>query len=94
MFQIFTQVSGISFAYLGKPKDDGNDDDNVDDDDNGMKIEQPMRKTSDEYRLEIAMIESEKEKLMKEFEKYKIEIPKLADINNKLVVRLENAGGN
>ena len=28
-------------------------------------------------RLEIALLESEKEKLMKEFEKYKIEIPKL-----------------
>ena len=57
----------ISLPYLGKPKDDGNDDDN-DDDDKGMNIEQPMRKTSDEYRLEIALLESEKEKLMKEFQ--------------------------
>ena len=58
----------ISIPYLGKPKDDGNDDE-----DKGMNIEHP--KTSDEYRSEIAMLESEKDKLMKEFEKYKVEIP-------------------
>ena len=35
------------------------------------------------------MLESEKEKLMEEFGKYKVEIPELAKINSNLLVRLE-----
>jgi len=54
-----------------------------------MSNEHPTRKTSDDYRLEIALLKSDREKLMTEFEKYKIEIPELADINSNLVVRLE-----
>jgi len=54
-----------------------------------MNIEQPKRKTSDEYRLEMALLKSERDKLINEMEKYKIEIPKLEDINNELVNKLE-----
>ena len=49
----------ISLPYLGKPKvDDSFNESFGDDDDKEMNIEQPMRKTSDEYRLEIALLES------------------------------------
>jgi len=77
----------IHIPFSGKPEKDNNDDD--DDNDKGMNIEQPTRKTSDEYRLEMTLLESEKDKLMKEVEKYKSEIPKLEDINNKLADKLE-----
>ena len=73
----------ISIPYFSKPKDDDNDDEK------GMNIQRPPRKTSDDYRLEIAVLESEKDKLMEELEKYKVEIPELADINRKLVERLK-----
>ena len=55
----------IHFPYSGKPKDD-------DDDDKGTKIERPTRKTSDEYRLEMTLLKSEKEQLMKEVENIKV----------------------
>ena len=50
----------IPLPYSGKPKDDDNDDD---EDEKGKNI---ARKTSDEYRSELALLENEKEKLMKE----------------------------
>ena len=75
----------IPLPYSGKPKDDDNDDDEG----KGMNIKSTPRKTSDEYRLEITLLESEKDKLISELEKYKSEIPKLEDINIELVDKLE-----
>ena len=66
----------ISIPYLGEPKDNGNDDDD-DDDDEGMNIKHPTRKTSDDYRLEIASLESEKENLWKNLKSIKLRFQNL-----------------
>ena len=79
----------MQIPFSGKPRKDIDDDNDDDDDDKGMNIEQPKRKTSDDYRLEMTLLESEKDKLMNELEKYKIEIPKLEDLNDELMDKLE-----
>ena len=70
-------------AYLWGPKDE-HDDDN---DEEGFVT---PRKTSDDYRLELAKLESGKEKLIKELESKKVEVQKVNNYNQDLTLDLKN----
>ena len=91
----------IPYSYSGKPKDDDHPDgggdiiltmdkpspDDDDEEHSFITARDVSRKNSDDYRLEIALLESEKEKLMKEIEAYKHEVPLLEKHNQDLVQR-------
>jgi len=64
--------------------------DEHDDDENFVTPPAESRKTSDEYRLELTKLESEKEKLMDYLESEKAEILKVKDHNQNLIYKLEN----
>ena len=80
------------FSYSGKPKDDDYPDEGgeiiltkdkpLPDEDEGLDISfvtarDVSRKNSDDYRLEIALFESKKDKLMKEIGAYELELPRM-----------------
>ena len=74
--------------FLDKPKDEHDDDD---DNDEGF-VTPPVgsRKTSDDYRLELAKLKTEKEKLMEDLESEKAELLKVKDYNQDLTYELNN----
>ena len=85
----------IPFSYSGKPKDDDDDDDQG----GGMQESAEIfttpkgkqgRKTSDDYKEEIASLRAELERRMFEMKKYEAEIPNLDGINKDLLMKLED----
>ena len=66
-----------------KPRDQDDDDD-----EEFGTPKSKLRKSSDDYKLEIGILESEKDRLLEDMQKTKVEIPKLQDINKELLDRL------
>ena len=91
LVEILSVVGGSPwrYTYSGKPKDvdypdEGGDiiltkdiplPDDEDDEDSDKSF--VTGKNSDDYRLEIALLESKKEKLMKEIGDYELELPRM-----------------
>ena len=94
----------IPFSYSGKPKggddypDEGGEiiftrdkplpDDDEDLDKSFVTARDVSRKNSDDYRMEIALLESKRDKLMKDIETLELEFPKMEEYRQEFATHL------
>ena len=88
----------IPFSYSGKPKDDDDYPDNVgeivltkdkplpDEDDDDSFV---TGKNSDDLRMEVALLESKKDKLMKDIKDLELDFPKMEEYRQELAIHLQ-----